>query len=176
MTLPEDVVEEAERLTVRARAAADEAEAEACRERRAALLEDHGFVARVREDESGPTLVCHPADWIVDGMVEPDRIETTDRAVERHLGGADPDADWEDIEAHNRAIAERIANEHGPAHGANAHAFADYMSNHLARRMETATPADHRVFLTDYYPRNAWPEDSHRAVVERTLELIEESV
>jgi hypothetical protein len=64
------------------------------------------------------------------------------------------------------AVAERA----GPVHAANVRAFADFMGNHYARRVETATPAELREFLTEYYLRNAWPSDEQRDVVVQSLE------
>ena len=66
------------------------------------------------------------------------------------------------------AVAERV----GAVHAANARAFADFMGNHYARRVETATAAELREFLTEYYPRNAWPSDEQRDAVERSLEHV----
>jgi hypothetical protein len=170
--LPESVADEAERLTRLARRAVDDNEAAAYRERRAALLAEHGFTARLRGEGSEVTLVCHPSEWVVDGDVHPDHIEDIDRAVERPLEGAGDAEDWDAVDEHNTAVAERVAAEHGPVHGANATAFATFMSNHYARPVEEATTAMREEFLTDYFPRNAWPDDDQRAVVEESLELV----
>ena len=144
--LPTEVADEAERLTRLARTATDPDERAARRERRYDRLAEHGFTARVREDPDGDVLVCYPSEWIVDGEVRTDRIEETDRAVERRLSGTEQGGDWEALATHNNRIAERVADAHGPVHGANARVFADFMSNHRARRVGTATEADlHRV-------------------------------
>jgi hypothetical protein len=170
--LPEDVVEEAERLTRFARSAVDDNEAVAHRERRDELLAEHGYTARTRSEDTRTVLVLHPAEWVEDGVVDVSRLEDTSRAVERQLAGTGDEDEWERVEEHNRELAEEIAAEHGEAHGTNAHAFADFMGNHYARRMETATPDEVAEFLEDYYPRNAWPTDEQAAVVEETVELV----
>jgi hypothetical protein len=74
------------------------------------------------------------------------------------------------VEAHNASVVDAVAERAGPVHAANARAFADFMGNHYARRVETATPAELREFLTEYYPRNAWPSDEQRDVVVQSLE------
>ncbi|MFQ3318249.1 MAG: hypothetical protein ACI8UR_000397 [Natronomonas sp.] len=172
-TLPENVAERADRLTRLARDAVDENERDAYLEERAELLAEHGFAARLREDDTSETLVLHPEEWLEDGVVQIERIDDTDRAVERSLSGVGDAADWDAIEAHNRAIAERVREEHGEAHGETAHDFADFMSNHYAKRIEAATPAEKREFRTEYFPRNAWPTDEQLEVVEQSLRLIE---
>ena len=175
--VPEPVVDRAETLTRRAREAVDPAEREAYLDERDEVVADHDYVARVREDEDDETLVLHPDEWLEDGVVRIDRIEDTDRAVERPLSGAGTaeDDDWEAIEAHNRAVAERVRERHGEAHGANAHAFADFMANHHRKRVEDATSDEREVFLAEYFVRNAWPTDDQRAAVERSLELVMET-
>jgi hypothetical protein len=170
--LPTETVDEAERLTRLARAAVDEHEHDAYREEREAILADHGFTARVREEDIGDILVCHPSEWVEAGEIRTDRIADTDRAVERRLSGpADPD-DWDAVAAHNDSVAERVADSHGAAHGANARAFADFMSNHYARRVESATDKEIEEFLAEYFVRNAWPTDEQQAVIETTLSLV----
>ncbi|MFB6354074.1 MAG: rnhA operon protein [Halobacteriales archaeon] len=170
--LPRDAIDEAVRLTHLARGAVDDDEAAAYRDERDAILDDHGYAARVREEDGQATLVCYPADWLADDAVDPERIDDLDRAVERPLAGAgDPD-DWAAIEAHNRGLAEAVGDRHGPVHGATAAAFADFMSNHYARRVETAGPRECREFLEEYLPRNAWPTDEQLAVAETSLELV----
>jgi hypothetical protein len=167
--LSEEIVDEAERLTRLARTVTDEDEREAYRERRRELLAEHDFRVRVRETDD--TLVCHPDEWLVDGKIQPERIEDTDRAVERSLSGAgDPD-DWEQVAAHNDAVVETVA-AHGTTHGANARVFADFMSNHYARPVESATEAERREFRTEYFVRNAWPTDEQRAAIEESLSLV----
>jgi hypothetical protein len=167
--LPSEVADEAERLTRLVQAAVDDNERAAYRERRRELLADHGFTARVRESDD--TLVCYPEEWVEGGEVQPERIEETNRAVERSLSGAgDPD-DWMTIAAHNDRVVERVG-DHGEVHGANARAFADFMSNHYARRVESATEEELREFRSEYFVRNAWPTDEQRAVVERSLSLV----
>lgn len=172
--LPDDVIDEAVRLTRVARRATDEAEATAYREARDAALAEHGYRARVRTDED-PVLVCYPDDWLSAGVVDPTQIDDLDRAVERPLAGAgDPD-DWESVEAHNREVAATVEAAHGPVHGANVHAFADFMGNHYARRVETAGPRECGEFLEEYLPRNAWPSDEQRAAARTTLRLVYET-
>ncbi len=173
--LPVDVVEEAERLTRLAREAVDESEAEAYRDRRAALLDDHDYRARVREDESRDVLVLHPDEWLEDGLVQVDRIEDVDRGVERPLSGPGEADDWQTVDEHNREIADRVEAEHGDVHGQNAAALAAFMSNHYARAIESATDDEKEEFLTEYFPRNAWPTDDQRAVVEESVELAVET-
>ncbi|GGJ09536.1 hypothetical protein GCM10008995_19250 [Halobellus salinus] len=167
--IPDDVVSEAERLTRLAANAAVEAEAEVYRDRRAEVAGDYDFVPRVREADD--TLVLYPEEWVDDGVVQFDRIEDTDRAVEVSLSGPDHSAEWEAVEADNEAIVTAVAEEHGPTHAANVRAFADFMGNHYLKRVGDATETEKEAFLTEYYPRNAWPSAEQRAVVEDSVEL-----
>ncbi|UPV73327.1 rnhA operon protein [Halorussus limi] len=170
--LPRETVERAERLTRLAREAVDDDEADAYREERSELLADHEFRARVREEDTGETLVLHPDEWVEDGMIRTERIEDTDRAVEVSLSGpGDPD-EWESVEEHNRDIAARVRSAHGEVHGDNAAAFADFMGNHYARPVESATGGEVEEFLSEYFPRNAWPTEEQRAVVEESIDLV----
>jgi hypothetical protein len=170
--LPEEVIEAAERLTRLAREAVDPGERDAYRERRAAVVGEHDYTARVREEDVREVLVLHPAEWLDDGLVRTDRIDDLDRAIERPLSGpADPE-DWDVVDAHNRAVAARVANVHGPTHGANARAFAEFMSNHYARRIESAGSEEIEAFLTEYFPRNAWPTAEQKRVIDESIELI----
>lgn len=169
--LPDAAVEEAVRLTRLAQGAAADAEADAYRQDRDAVLAEHGYAARVRDGDGHPVLVCYPIDWRVDGVVEPDRIENVERAVERPLtGSGDPD-DWEAVDAHNRDVAAAVEAEHGPVHGATAAAFAAFMSNHYARPLETAGPRECGEFLEEYLPRNAWPSDEQLERARESLTL-----
>jgi hypothetical protein len=79
------------------------------------------------------------------------------------------------VEEHNRAAADRVAEEHGPVHGANAHAFADFMGNHYARRVEAAAEPMCREFTEEYFVRNAWPNEAQREVVEESVDLVREA-
>jgi hypothetical protein len=168
--LPRDVREEAERLTRLARRATDDAEAAAYERDRDRRLSEHGFTARVREADD--TLVLHPSAWLDGDTARVDRIEDTDRAVEIPLSGGGDAEGWDSVETHNAAVVEAVEERAGEVHAANARAFADFMGNHYARRVETATAAELREFLTEYYPRNAWPSDEERAAVERSLEHV----
>lgn len=171
--LPERVVEEAERLTRLAREAVDDQEATAYRADRRDSLDEHDFTARVREEDD--TLVLHPQEWLEDGVVRVERVEDTSRAVERSLSGpGDPD-DWEAIETHNADVVERVADEHGEPHRANARAFADFMGNHYAKRVGDATPAECEEFVEEYFPRNTWPSKEQRDAVETSVRLAVET-
>ncbi|WP_232820466.1 DUF7108 family protein [Halorussus litoreus] len=170
--LPKDVVQRAERLTRLAREVVDESEATAYREDRDELLAEHEFTARVREDDAGETLVLHPDEWTEDGTIRTDRIEETGRAVELSLSGpGDPD-EWDAVEEHNREVAARVRETYGDVHGDNAAAFADFMGNHYARPVESATSDVVAEFLEEYFPRNAWPSDDQRAVVEQSVDYV----
>jgi len=168
--LTDDVVEEALRLTRLAERAVDQDEAEAYRTSRDAALADEGYLARVRHDDP-PVLVCYPVDWVVEGVVQPTELDDLGRAVERPLVAGESADDWAAVEAYNRALAEAVEADHGPVHGATASAFADFMGNHYARRIETAGSRHCREFLEDYFPRNAWPTDEQRAVAPESLRL-----
>ena len=124
-----------------------------------------------RERAEDATLVVYPQEWVVDGEVRIDRIDDTGRAFERPLEATGDGKDWEAVDAHNRAVVERVAAEHGETHGENAVAFADFMSNHYAKPIEAATRKMREEFLTDYFPRNAWPTDEQYALVEESVEL-----
>jgi hypothetical protein len=171
--LPRDVVEEAERLTRLARRAVDPGEAEACERRRDDLLSEYGFEARVRAADD--TLVCYPAEWLVDGVVRLERVEDTDRAAEVSLSGPGDEDEYDAIEAHNAALVARVAEAAGPVHAANARAFADFLGNHYLKRVEDATPAELREFVEEYYVRNAWPSAEQRAVLDESLAVLYEA-
>lgn len=172
--LPDDVVEEAVRLTRLARRATDD-EAAAYRAARDGILDDHGYLARVRADDAGAVLVCYPSDWLADGVVHPSRIDDLERAVERPLSGAGDHDDWTAIDAHNQEVAAAVEKAHGPVHGSTAGAFADFMANHYARRVETAGSRECREFLEEYLPRNAWPSPEQLAAARTSLRLVFEA-
>ena len=170
--IPDRVIEEAERLTRLAADAAVDDVAEAYRESRESMMSDHDFTARVRDEDD--TLVLHPEEWIDDGVIRVDRIDDTDRAVEVSLSGPDHGAEWDAVEAANQRVVEAVAEAHGPDHAANVRAFADFMGNHYLKRVDDATDAEREEFLTEYYPRNAWPSAEQAAIVDRSLSLVSE--
>jgi len=168
--LPQDAVEAAERLTKLARQVGDDSEAAAYRQRRDETLADHGYTARIRDEDE--TLVLYPEAWIEDGTVVLDRIQDTDRAVEVPLSTDSGEGSWADIEAHNAALVEAVAAEYGEIHGKNARAFADFMGNHYLARVDEATDEQLTEFTREYFPRNAWPDKKQREVVETSLEYL----
>jgi len=172
-TIPSAVADEAERLTRQARRAASEREAAAYRGRRERLLAEHDYRARIRDDDR-EVLVLYPDEWVEDGTVVPDRIDDLDRGVERPLEGPGEADDWETIADHNRDLAETVEREHGEVHGANAHALADFMSNHYAKPIEQATEGELTEFLTDYFVRNSWPSNDQKAAVRESVRLVYE--
>ncbi len=172
---PEDVIERAVRLTRRARTAVS-IPADRLRAERDRTLAAHGFVARVRDAGSDPVLVCYPAAWIDDdGVVRPDRIDDRDRAIERPVHETEPTVDFDRVDAHNRTIVADVEAAGGPVHAANAAAFADFMGNHYVKPVEAAADDEVVEFLEEYFPRNAWPADDQRAVVEESLRAVFEA-
>jgi hypothetical protein len=171
--LPDDVVDEVERLTRLAGQATEEEEAAAYEDRRAEILAAHDFRARHRDADD--TLVLHPEEWLDDGTVQFDRIEDTDRAVELSLSGpGDPDA-WDEVERHNAELVSTVEDEHGPVHAANARVFADFAGNHYAKRIDAVRSEEVEEFLTEYYRRNAWPSEEQQAAVRESLRLLFET-
>ncbi|WP_336022133.1 DUF7108 family protein [Halobellus salinisoli] len=170
--VPEDVVDEAERLTRLAEEAAVEDAAAAYRERRDELVEEHSFTPRVRGEDD--TLVLYPEEWVDDSVVQFDRIDDTDRAVEVSLSGPDLGADWEAVEEANQAIVEAVEAEYGPDHATNVRAFADFMGNHYLKRVDDATDDEREEFLTEYYPRNAWPSKEQESIVAESIALVDD--
>ncbi len=173
-TVPEETRARAERLTRRARRAVDDHEAAAYREQRAELVADHGYTARVREEDRA-VLVLYPQEWVEDGTVRPDRIDDIDRGIEIPLEGPGEDVKWEVVATHNREVAAIVREEHGHVHGANADALAEFCNNHYAKPVEKLSPEEREEFLTEYYPRNVWPTDEQKAVVEESVSLAVET-
>ncbi|WP_410765450.1 rnhA operon protein [Haloferax sp. DFSO60] len=169
--LPEDVQQKVTRLTRLARDAIDPNEREVYLSDRDEVLSAYGFVARLREDDD--VLVLYPDDWLdEDGNVDVSRIEDTDRGIERPLSGTGAESAWHAVEAHNASLVEAVEAGHGPDHGKNARAFADFLGNHYVRKIETAGAPEVREFLEEYYPRNAWPTEEQRSIVGESLELL----
>lgn len=171
--LSEETVEEATRLTKLARRASDPDEAAAYREHRNELLSEHGFTARIREEDASETLVLHPDEWVEDGTIRTDRIGEIDRAIEIQVAGPESPDDWDAVEEHNRAVARRVRETHGEVHGETAEAFADFMGNHYAKPIEEATPEERREFREEYFVRNAWPSEEQKGCVEQSLQHVE---
>jgi len=167
--VPTDVVDEAERLTRLARRTDTSAEAQAYRERRDTLLAEHGYAARVRSESDGDTLVCYPEDWLVEGTVDPDRIDDLERAHERSLSGpGDPD-EWAAVEETNQRVVERVRERHGQDHAANAAALAAFASDHYAKPIASLTEHELEEFRTEYYVRNVWPTDDQAAILNTSI-------
>lgn len=170
-SLPQPVIDEAERLTRLCINAIVDAEATAYRDERQSLLDEYGYAARVRDADD--TLVLYPQSWLVDGIAQVDQIDDTDQAIEISLSGPATGADWEDVETTNQAIIDTVREEHGRIHAKNIRAFADFMGNHYLKPVTDATRDERREFLDDYYTRNAWPSEEQAAVVSESIRLLE---
>jgi len=169
---PSAIVDDAERLTRLARTAPTDAEADQYITRRDQLLADHEFTARVRTDDGDAVLVLHPKAWHDGDVIRTDRIEDLSRAIEIPLEGTgDPD-DWAELDAHNRALATAVRDEHGDVHGDNADALADFVGNHYAKRIESLTAEELAEFRTEYFIRNAWPSERQRATIDDSIALV----
>ena len=169
--VPGEAVDEAERLTRLARRTEDEAAAAFYRERRDELVDGYDYVPRLRDEDD--TLVLYPEEWMDDGTVQLDRIETTDRAVEVSLSGPGDADRYREIAAYNDAVADAVAEAHDEVHADTAQSFAAFMSNHYVRAVDDATPDMRAEFREEFFPRNAWPTDEQRAALEESLETIE---
>ncbi|GAA0520303.1 hypothetical protein SAMN04488066_1278 [Halorubrum aquaticum] len=169
--VPAEVVDEAERLTRLAREAVDPAAVEEYRDRRDELAADHEYTPRLREEDD--TLVLYPEEWMESGTVQLDRIEDTDRAVEVSLSGPGDADRYREVAAYNDAVVDAIADRADEVHVETARSFAAFMSNHYVRTVDDATPEMRAEFREEFFPRNAWPTDEQRAVLEESLETIE---
>lgn len=137
------------------------------------LLARYGYIARVREEDDGAVLVCFPETWVdEEGVVRIEAVEDTDEAIEVRLAGRGDQGEFESADSHNRELVDAVRGEYGPLHGDNAETFADFMGNHYARPIESATAAELEEFLTEYYPRNVWPTDEQAAQVEQSLRYL----
>ncbi len=169
--VPAEVVDEAERLTRLAREGEATDAAEFYRDRRDELVEAHDYTPRLREEDD--TLVLYPDEWMEDGTVRLDRIETTDRAVEVSLSGPGDADRYREIADYNDAVAEAVAERAADVHADTARSFAAFMSNHYVRAVDDATPDMRAEFRDEFLPRNGWPTDEQLAVVDESLSVIE---
>jgi len=167
--VPAPVVDDAERLTHLAREAVDDDEAAAYRTDRDARLDAHDFTARVREDDSGETLVLHPQEWVDDGTIRPGRVDDTDRAIELSLSGSDDPDDWQAVDDHNRDLVARVRDAHDDEYAAVVDVLADFASNHYAKPIDDLSAAELREFEGEYVTRNAWLDDDALAVLEESV-------
>lgn len=160
------------RLTRLARHAENEQLSQKYLAERSECLAGTGYRCRIREDSNDDVLVLHPREWLQDEAIDPQAIENIDRAFELSLSGGKQSREWEAIDAHNRSLVDAVTESHGSIHGANVAAFADFMGNHHAQRIETATDEEVQVFLEEYFPRNAWPSERQASVVEESLRRV----
>ena len=130
-----------------------------------AIVHAVGFRWRLRETDS--TLVCVPAGWYTDGVVDPDRVDPGE-AVE--ITCAPSASGYDTVARANAAVAASVAAAFGPVHGENAAAVARFMSAHLRRPIATMTDADQREF-DEFYRRNVWPSEEAAAVIEESVRL-----
>lgn len=169
--LPPAIRKTALQLARQAQRASDD-ESARLHARREALLGEYGFTSRIREDETGHVLICYPAEWIADGTIDREAIDDLERAEELPLDEPSDGESWSAIAANNRKLADRIREAHGPVHGANADALVSFANNHRAAPIRAMDGADIEEFLTEYYPRNAWPSEAERAAIDESIELV----
>ena len=143
-------------------------------ERRDRLLEHLPYRVYIRSDTDEPVLVLYPESWIHDGIVDPDRIDSIDEAIERPLSSTVTEDDWADIHRHNMSIAKEVADRFGPVHGANIQALASFLSNHYLTRIEDINSAQLREFRDEYFVRNAWPTVEQKVVLDRSIKIVEQ--
>jgi len=158
LPLPDSAVETVATLTRRARRGDEGAIAE-----RDALLDRHGYAASIEND----ALRLYPADWGVDSSIDTDQF-STDAVVRIQLGRDDLDA----IAPSNRPAADRVADQYGDPHGATADAFATYMNNHHAARIDAATKRQVERFRDEYFVRNVWPTAEQRSCIDDSLDHV----
>ncbi len=172
MDIDEEIACRVRDLTKELHESDDEATIEAVSEQRDRLLDRAGLSSRVRADDEGDVLVLYPDAWLDEaGTIDISCIDDPSDAVELPLDPRSEEADWADVNEHNRAIAETVAHRHGPVHGATAKALGTYLANHHLRRIEAATETELQTFREDYFVRNTWPEDEQEASLERSIEL-----
>ncbi|MFB6114034.1 MAG: rnhA operon protein [Halodesulfurarchaeum sp.] len=171
--LPDDVRDAALELTRTARRVEDADRQMRLLARRDRLLDDHGFLAHLRDGPKRTVLVCYPTSWQdEEGVVDPDRVDDPDQAVELPLYGRETGEDYTDAEEYNRELVRTVEEQYGSPHAETAAAFADFMSNHHATRIDEATAAHVEEFETDYFPRNAWPSEEQRRALQESLEYV----
>lgn len=170
--IPEGVLDDVVSLSQKAIQAVDQQEISAYQQRRDDLLAPFGYTCRIRTDNDGEVLVCYPKEWLDGDTINIDKMDDLTQAIERPIFDSPSERNFSEIEQHNRAIASGIAKDHGPIHGTTASAFADFMSNHYKQRIEEATVTEFEEFRTEYFPRNAWPSDVQKRVLDETIQLL----
>jgi hypothetical protein len=130
-----------------------------------AIVHPMDYRWRLRETDS--TVVCVPANWFTDGVVDPDKVDPGE-AIE--ISCAPSATGYDRVASANADVAGSVAAAFGPVHGENAAAVARFMSAHLRRPIATMTEADQREF-TEFYRRNVWPSDEAAMVVDESMRL-----
>jgi hypothetical protein len=130
-----------------------------------AIVQGVGYRWRMREADN--TLVCVPAGWYSDGVVDPARVDPAE-AIE--IACAPSATGYDAVAAANAEVAAAVSAAYGPVHGENAAAVARFMSAHLRRPIATMTAAD-RAGFEEFYRRNVWPSDDARAVCDASVRV-----
>lgn len=126
---------------------------------------------RVREHDTGPTLVLYPVVWDRDGRVDSNRIDDLTRALEVPLEGNTSAEAWDRVHEHNMAAAGAVEEGHGRVHGATARALATSLSNHHLPRIEDATEHELETVRKEYFPRNTWPSPAQRTQLDESIRV-----
>ncbi|XGI83882.1 rnhA operon protein [Halorutilales archaeon Cl-col2-1] len=136
------------------------------------LAAENGFVARLRDDE---TLVLYPDDWVVDGEVDVERIEDTDRAHEIPL--SEKGESWEDVHSYNSDVIEELSEmeEVTETEVSNAEYFVEFLENHYILPVDEVSQKHVREFLEDYYPRNVWSSPNEEETVKKSVRKLLEA-
>lgn len=158
-----DWVKEATRLTRVALSGNEDA-----RKERDKLADEHGYVARERDDG---VLVLHPDDWIEDGVVDLDAFDA-DEAYEIPLEGRS----FEEAHEANDAVLDEFSADAHEADLFNVRSFAEFCENHHSVAVENATTEQVDEFVNDYYVRNVWATDEAEERLEESLSRLFEFV
>lgn len=130
------------------------------------LAGEHGYRARLREDE---VLVLHPEDWLDEEGVLRGDVDA-DEALEIAIGDS---GGAEEARQRNDDVLEgferRIEDEEVRF---NVERFAEYCENHHGVAVDEVTARQVDEFVDEYYVRNVWSSESAEEKLERSLEML----
>ncbi len=154
-------------MTRLAREVVDDAEADAYRTERDEILAEYDYTARIRNDETGDVLVCHPVEWVDDGVIRPERVDDIDRGVEIRLSApatrtSGQRSRW------NRAVVDAVTVAQVRHTRTRSCSLIQGITtrNRSRRRRRRNSGVSRRLC-----PRNAWPTAEQRSVLDQSIRL-----